>query len=112
MKFSSEKQAKKVREYNKICAKLDRESDGICFITGEPLPPRPEHHHLYGRDGDLIIDEKYIVCVLPGHAIWWHSFSISELSLMPWWEYFIGNLKEKAQDDKMYHKLYLKYSEV
>lgn len=112
MKYVSEKQAKRLREYKKMCDELDRESDGICFVTGEPLPPRPEHHHLYGRHGEKLIDKEYTVCVLPGHSTWWHSLALSELKLMPWWEYFLGNLKRKAQNDKMYHKLYLKYSEV
>lgn len=107
----SSKQAVKNRKYKKICTRLDEEFDGRCFITGVPVMI-PEHHHLFGRAGDLMTDERYIVCVAPDHKIWWHSVALSDLKLMPWWESFLLRLKEKGIEDKTYHKLFLKYSDV
>jgi hypothetical protein len=106
------KQAVKIRIYKKICDEKDRIHDGICFITGEPTGEKPEHHHMFGRDGELMIDEKYIVCVKFGHSEWWHDRPFSELAKAYWWKPFLYRLKELGKTDRMYHKIYLKYSDI
>lgn len=107
--YRSKKRSKEEIEYSKICKEIDNErkdtSQWKCYFCGKPFMPneKPEHHHLKGRDGDLLTDKKFIVLAHHKcHVLEYHSLPVSKI----WWfDKFLNRLK------KEYPKLYIKEKE-
>lgn len=107
--YRSKKRSKEETAYIKICHNLDNKAKGtskwICYFCGKPLTPneKPEHHHLKGRDGNLLTDEKYIVFAHHKcHVQEYHAISVHKIY---WFKDFLKRLK------KDYPELYDKENE-
>jgi len=110
MRTRNPKRVKQEKEYREVCNKIDRELQKAgklrCFFTDKPIPIEylgiVFHHHLKGRDGDLLTDKKWIVpCLFIPHSHY-HSLSVDKLSQLSWYAGFLKRLKEK--DEKLYQK--------
>jgi hypothetical protein len=90
--------------YATVCKRIDDSAKQggrwVCFFCDQPLGKHASHHHLKGRDGDLLTDEKYIVlshhrC----HVELWHGTPHSILESYWWWDGFQQRLKKLLNED-------------
>ena len=105
----SEKQSKKLREYEKGKKEKEKQlkenNEWCCIFCGEPFKEddHPDWHHLFGRDGDLVSDMRFI---FPSHTYChitiYHWGSYSLLSSQRWYSGFLERLKKI--DVKLYNK--------
>lgn len=105
-KFSS-KRKKLTKDYHEIIKKNDSNNImPVCFFCGRPIKGVISHHHLLRRDGDNLIDERYIVnshneC----HVDMYHSKSVDILVTLPWYEGFLTRLRE-IDDDRYWNEVF------
>lgn len=101
MKQVSNKQAAKLRHYNRIKRELKQElidkGEWVCFFTGTPLPEEMAFypHHLRGRREELLVEKDFLVpCVWEYHRMW-HDVPISKLRHEAWFDGFLDRLRCK-----------------
>lgn len=100
----SKKQAVKNREYNKICKTIDelhRDEEGYvrCWFSGERILGKVDHHHVFGRDGDLMTNPDYIKPVSPKyHAYQYHSYTYQQLILTKWYLKWLDRIKDEIPE--------------
>ena len=80
------------REYSVICAEIDEEAKEAgnleCFFCGE-MCVKSDHHHLDGREADLLTKKEWIVRVHRKCHTAYHSSPIESLS---WFNEFLLRL--------------------
>ena len=92
----SRKRIKQVKNYHLLIKSMDGNNImPVCFFCGKRVEGIISHHHLMGRDGDKLTDEKYIV---PSHNSChvddYHSKSVSILMTRSWYNDFLLRLKK------------------
>jgi len=102
IKPRSDKRIEQEKKYNKIKGELVKVK-GPCFFCGEPVK-QPDIHHLKGRDGDLIYNERYLVRVHRKCHSEYHDDSVEDIS---WFTSFLLRLREV--DRALYEKELNKY---
>jgi hypothetical protein len=104
--FRSNKRVVEEEEYRKVCNEIDeklkKEGKWRCFFTGKELPNKASHHHLLGRDGSLLMDERWIVPCFDEPHLNYHDLSVEKLEKFSWYAGFLKRLKEK--DEGLYQK--------
>ena len=112
----SEKQSKKLQQYEKAKKKKEQElkkaNEWRCIFCGKYFgdDDNPDFHHLAGRIGDLIADKKYLY---PAHTKChiedYHQATVEHIKTMFWYEEFLERIKlididlwnkEKRKEDK------------
>ena len=100
----SKKHNAKLREYRRVKAELEKElkdnGEWKCFFSDTPIPDYytwkdVSWHHLKGRDGDLIVDKRYIRPVADKYHTGdegFHNHPKSWLESRWWWQIYINNL--------------------
>jgi hypothetical protein len=81
------------------------EKKDFCFFCGEGFKQheRPDHHHLKGRENELLTSDKYIVlCHRKCHDAYHHS----SVHKVWWYNDFLDRIKEI--DDRLYYREILK----
>jgi hypothetical protein len=102
-KFSP-KRKKLTKDYNDLIKKRDTiNTHPFCFFCNKRIIGIVSHHHLIGRDGEDLINEKYIVdshnsC----HVEEYHQRSVEILVTYDWYDGFL--LRLKAIDIKLWEK--------
>ena len=82
----SDKRAKEEEEYRRVCDKIDKELQEAgkfrCWFTDKPLSVdrKVSHHHVFGRDGDLLTEKKWIKPCLNEPHLDYHNLPIKKLS--------------------------------
>lgn len=83
------------KEYKQICKEIDEEAKLYgamdCFFCGKEVKSA-DHHHLDGRDGDLLTKKEWIVRAHRRCHRAYHDDPIEDLS---WFEQFLSRLKQK-----------------
>jgi len=99
--FRSNKRVVEEEEYRKVCNEIDeklkKEGKWKCFFTNSLLPNKASHHHLKGRDGELLTDKRFIVPVLDNPHLLYHDMSVDKLSQLSWYPVFLENLRRKSE---------------
>lgn len=92
----SRKRARQEQEYRRLIAEIDREAKAKgeykCFFDGEQIDGRADHHHLKGRDGDLLTEKKYIVLAKRKNHLDYHHRPVAWLKEQWWYEDFLKRL--------------------
>jgi hypothetical protein len=52
---------KQESEYSGIISKMNEQKNIFCFFCGKRMNKPEDHHHLLGREGELLTYKKYIV---------------------------------------------------
>ena len=96
---------------HKMDAKSLKETGQItCFFCDLEIKGFVDHHHLDGRDGDLLTKEKWIVQAHSGcHIQGYHNSTVDQLIKKYWYEnVFLPNLLKVDQSlyEREYNKRY------
>ena len=95
--FRSDKRVKEEEEYRLVCDELDRGLKEIgmwrCFFTDKELPNKASHHHLKGRDGELLTDKRFIVPCYDEPHLNYHDLSVEKLKKLSWYTGFLKRLE-------------------
>ena len=102
----SNKRSVENKSYREVCREIDREAiadkNYYCFFCGVGLWGRPDHHHLRGRGGMLLIDKRYLVLAHRECHSEYHRYTIAQLLETGWYGSFLVRLRSK--DDVSYNK--------
>jgi len=105
----SEKQSQKLVKYEKAKKNKEQElkksGEWCCIFCGESFSDNdhPDWHHLAGRDGDLVFDDKYFWPAHTNcHIIIYHWGTYALLSSQAWYNSFLDRIK--SIDIKLYNK--------
>lgn len=105
----SEKQSKKLQDYEKSKrekkSELKAENKWFCIFCGIGFKDDDsiDCHHLFGRDGDLLVDKRYLSFAHTNcHIFKYHGSSYTVLSNQIWYSGFLERIKEI--DIKLYEK--------
>jgi hypothetical protein len=102
LKQRSDKREGQETEYRKLIKEIDRKAkEGKrmeCFFCGRAVE-NAEHHHLKGREEDLLLEEKYIVRV---HSSCHWDFHHAPIKQMTWFIAYLCRLAEL--DERLYHR--------
>jgi hypothetical protein len=95
-KQKSEKRKHDEKEYEKICAELDKEARQekrwICFFCGQPLYNSCDHHHVAGKTGlsdnniSLYLDRDNIILSHRSCHRRYHDITIEQLIKAPYYD--------------------------
>ena len=104
MRARTPKRAKEEAEYKKLCNEIDKEArtNGcfVCFFCGGPLKKgEVQHHHLEGRENDLLTDKDNIILAHPICHSQFHDLPVRKHT---WRETFLEKLREK--NPRLYYK--------
>jgi len=97
------RRVKQEKEYRDMCNDMDKklQEDGNfrCFFTNKQLPDggRVSHHHLLGRTGSLLMDERFVVPCYDNPHLLYHDMSVDKLSQLSWYPVFLENLRRKSE---------------
>ena len=101
IKHKSDKRTKEDIVYKKIKSdreyRLKRDGQWRCIFCNIPFVDSytPDWHHLKGRDGDLMINPKYLY---PAHTCChirdYHQATVDHMKSMFWYEAFLERIKE------------------
>lgn len=101
-KYSKKRQVQ-VNEYNDLIKEND--SDGkvhYCYFCSKTILGTINHHHLAGRDGEKIIDKKYLVDAHVQCHFDYHNLSVERLKRLGWWFDYLNRLR--LLDESLYNK--------
>lgn len=73
-----------------------------CLFSGEQLGSNPDLHHINGKIGSLLTDERYFSLAKRKWHNAWHDWPIKKLMEQEWWSGFLQRVKERcplAYDD-------------
>jgi hypothetical protein len=103
IKKRSEKRAKDERYYSVQAKEFYNESNKKCVFCGGDVKRFQGLHHWKGRTNDYLLDKKWWsvvhnVC----HVDKFHRMTTGQLQLEPWYNDFLGRLKEI--DISLYNK--------
>lgn len=102
------KRLKQVQRYNSLINRLDAANETqICFFCNLSIVGRADHHHLEGRDGEKLIDDRLVVPTHRECHTKWHSLSVHRLSKEQWWNGYLMRLQ--ALSEKEYNKTMRKF---
>lgn len=102
------KRLKQVQRYNLLIRDRDAVTHNpTCFFCGCKITSRISHHHIVGRDGDNLTDEKYIANACHQCHFQWHNWSVRKLAKEYWWEEYL--LRLRAMDEGEYQKTLKKF---
>lgn len=108
IKPKSSKRIKQDVEYKEVGLELEEELKAkggwVCIFCGIPFSDYEsyEKHHLFGRDGELMTDKKFI---RPSHSnchFTYHQSTLAKLKSMFWYEGFLERIK--IIDINLYNK--------
>jgi hypothetical protein len=103
----SKKRKMQVVKYN-YSIKQSNKSNQTCFFCNESILEAISNHHILGRDGDNLTDNRYVV---PSHnnchVFIWHSWSVKRMAMLPWWEGYLERLKALCPEE--YEKTIYKF---
>ena len=72
------------KEYKKLIREIDKEAeinkDNRCFFCGDKIEGTADHHHLIGKEGDLLTDRAYIVRVHRGCHQDYHNAPVKSIA--------------------------------
>ena len=98
IKRRSDKRKLEEMKYRVVCLEIDteaRESKRMgCYFCGRDVEDA-EHHHLKGRDGDLLTEKKYIKRVHHKCHHEYHSLPVEKIS---WHPHFMDTLLNDGED--------------
>ena len=69
-----------------------------CVFCGKPIEEKPDVHHLFGRDGELLTDWRYFELAHRKCHTSYHSLPVNKL------EWFDGYLERIKRFPKLYEK--------
>lgn len=84
---------------------LKADNKWYCIFCGVGFKDNdnPDCHHLFGRDGDLLIDKRYLSFAHSDcHIVKYHGGNYATLSSQRWYKSFMERLKEI--DIELYNK--------
>ena len=98
LKKRTDKRAAQEREYKVICDQVDAAAIALkqtnCYFCGEEVV-NAEHHHLKGRDGDLLTEKRYIKRV---HTQCHHEYHNVSVKKILWWDKYLSKLQRDGED--------------
>lgn len=118
MRKVGKKRAAELRHYDRTKAELEQElklcDEWCCVFSSSPIPDHytwkeVSWHHLKGRDGDLLVDKKFLrPCANLFHTgdEGYHNKPISYLKNLWWWHVYMSNLR--AIDEDLWYSIKLK----
>ena len=105
-KESAKRKIEHVRYLDKLKQRWQDAVDNktnFCFFCGEYSDKLLTVHHLKGRIEDLYLNDEYWVWAHNScHVEQFHSMSVAQLEKLPWYQGFLGRLKEKSLE--LYNK--------
>ena len=94
--------------YTALCKQIDQEASDAgkfkCFFCSKDITGAYSHHHLKGRDGDLLTDKRYIVLAHNSCHYQYHNYPVKKI---PWFLDYV--MKVKEIDSLLSYKEMLKY---
>jgi len=103
----TKKRLEQEKLYHEITARMDEQKNKKCFFCGKGMKRPEDHHHLKGRDGDLLTDPTYIVHVHRDCHFEYHYKSVIYIS---WFKDYLGRLKDT--DMVLYERDKMKLSKL
>jgi len=85
--------------YKSIIGEMDAQEVIRCFFCGVLMQHPEEHHHLMGRDGDLLTNRKYIQHTHQACHKQYHNDSVH---LISWFDGYLSRLMDI--DFHLYHR--------
>ena len=107
----SPKRANTNQEYNAIVKKMKddarEDKDAVCFFCGGHFKERSviDCHHIFGREGEKLVDRENLVLVHRECHSKYHSLSVHKINWYPEW---LERIKDT--DPKLYEKEIIKYN--
>ena len=80
MPLRKKKRSEQEAEYNKIIKEMDQQKGIVCFFCRSEMKRPEDHHHIYGRDGELLTDRANIVHAHRDCHSKYHSQSVHKLN--------------------------------
>ena len=87
----TKKRISQEKSYSRIIKEMDNREDIQCIFCGGYMDSPEDHHHLAGRIGDLLTNQKYIA---HAHLVCHHMYHNYSVDKIRWFTSFIARLGE------------------
>lgn len=107
MSLRTKKRSQEEYWYHKIVSEMNKKEKKVCIFCGKPMGRAEDHHHLIGRDGDLLTNKKYIKHAHRKCHAQYHNNSVWDIV------WFLGFVKRVRKiDTKLADKELNKYNKL
>lgn len=91
----SKKRLKQEETYHKLTKEMDEQKDIYCFFCGTKMNRPEDHHHLAGRDNEMIFDRKLLVHAHRKCHVAYHNKPVDQI---PWFDSYLNRLSDIDPD--------------